>query len=215
MPTYSKNTIEIVSFPSGALGTNGYLVICKKTNKAALIDAPQDGFLKITRECEKRSCSLEKLILTHSHWDHIAEASLYKINTYCHPEDAYNLQKPGADNLRSWLAIDPVEPAGFLKEGDCFYIGESYWKVLHTPGHSPGGICLWCEDEKVLISGDTLFKGSLGRIDLPTSEPERMWPSLKKLSHLPPETQVFPGHGAPTSISAENWLSHAQQMFGD
>lgn len=214
MPSYSKNSFDIVCFPSGALGTNAYLIVCKKSNTAALIDAPQDSFLKISREVEKRQCKLEKLILTHSHWDHIAEASLFKLKTYIHPEDAYNLQNPGADKLRSWMAIEPVEPSGFLKEGDVLFIGESCWKVLHTPGHSHGGICLYCEAEQVLISGDTLFKGSMGRIDLPTSEPERMWVSLKKLSLLPNETHVFPGHGSTTTIGAENWMSVAEQMFG-
>ncbi|MCE5294384.1 MAG: MBL fold metallo-hydrolase [Chlamydiales bacterium] len=213
MPSYSKTNIDIVSFPSGALGTNAYLVICKKTNKAALIDAPEDSLLKITRECQKRACTLEKLILTHSHWDHIAEASLYKMPAYIHPEDAYNLKSPGSDKLKSWLSIEGVEPTGYLKEGDVVHIGDSSWEIIHTPGHSPGGICLYCEEEGVLISGDTLFKGSLGRIDLPTSEPERMWPSLKKLSFLPKETQVFPGHGAPTTIGAENWLANAEQIF--
>ncbi len=214
MPTYSKNNIDIICFPSGSLGTNAYLVVCKKTNIAALIDAPQDSFLKITRECQKRFCTLEKLILTHSHWDHIAEASLFKLKSYIHSEDAHNLKNPGADKLKSWISIEAVEPAGYLKEGDNFFIGESLWKVLHTPGHSPGGICLYCEAEGVLISGDTLFKGSLGRVDLPTSEPERMWTSLKKLSILPKETQVFPGHGSPTTIGDENWLAQAEQMFG-
>ena len=213
MPSYSKKNIDIVSFPSGALGTNAYLVICKKSNKAALIDAPEDSLIKITRECQKRSCTLEKLIFTHSHWDHIAEASLYKIPSYIHLEDANNLKNPGSDKLKSWLSIEGVEPTGYLKEGDIIHIGDSSWKIIHTPGHSPGGICLYCEEEQVLISGDTLFKGSLGRIDLPTSQPERMWPSLKKLSFLPKETQVFPGHGAPTTIGEENWLANAEQIF--
>ena len=115
--------------------------------------------------------------------------------------------------MRSWMAIDGVEPAGLLKEGDTFFIGESHWKVLHTPGHTPGGICLYCEDEQLLISGDTLFKGCMGRLDIPTGEPARMWASLKKLSTLPKETEVFPGHGWPTTIGQENWLANAEQIF--
>ncbi len=214
MPTYSKNNIDIVAFPSGSLGTNAYLVICKKTQKAALFDAPQDSHLKVLRECQKRACQLEKLILTHSHWDHIAEASLYSLPTYVHPEDAYNIKSPGSDNVRSWLEIEAVHPAGLLKDGDHFFIGDSSWKVIHTPGHTPGGVCFWCEDEKVLISGDTLFKGCMGRVDLPTSEPARMWASLKKLQMLPKQTEVFPGHGSPTTIGAESWLAHAEEMFG-
>ncbi len=214
MPTHSKNNIDIIYSPSGPLGTNAYLIVCKKTNKAALIDAPQDSFLKITRECEKRGCELEKLIFTHSHWDHIIDASLFKVPSYIHTEDAYNLKEPGSDGLSSLVAITPVTPSHLLKDGDVLFIGASKWKVIHTPGHSPGGICLLCEEENVLISGDTLFKGSLGRIDLPTSEPSRMWPSLKKLSLLAKETEVYPGHGLPTSIGAESWLKNAEEFFG-
>ncbi len=210
MPTYSKNTVDIVSFPSGPLGTNAYLVVFKKTNKAALIDAPQDSFLKINRECEKRGCELEKLIFTHSHWDHITEASLFTLKAYIHAEDAYNLKDPGSDGLRSYIPIQGIEPNQLLKDGDAVFIGDSCWKVIHTPGHSPGGICLFCEEEGVLISGDTLFKGSYGRVDLPTSEPERMWASLKKLSLLPKDVEVYPGHGAPTTIGREDWLKNAE-----
>jgi glyoxylase-like metal-dependent hydrolase (beta-lactamase superfamily II) len=215
MPSYTKNNIDIVSFPSGPLGTNAYLIVCKKTNKAALIDTPEGCHLKVIRECQKRECSLEGLIFTHSHWDHIIEASMFHLKAAIHSEDAYNLRSPGADGLRTYLQIEGVEPSRLLKEGDVVLIGESIWKVIHTPGHSPGGICLYCEDEQVLISGDTLFKGCMGRIDIPTAEPERMWNSLKKLSLLPKETQVFPGHGGPTTIGQESsWLSHAEQVFG-
>lgn len=206
MPTYNKKTLDIVCFPSGSIGTNTYLIVCKNTNKAAVVDAPEDSFLKISRECEKRSCQLEKLILTHSHWDHIAEASLFKLPTYINAEDAYNLQRPGADGLRTHLAIDPVEPRGYLKDGDIFFIGDSIWKVIHTPGHTPGGICLYSEAEGILLSGDTLFRGSYGRVDLPTSHPQRMEASLQKLGELPKETQVFPGHGSLTTIGQEHWL---------
>jgi len=214
MPTYSKEQIDLVAFPSGPLGTNAYLIVCKKTNKAALVDAPPESIIKVVRECEKRGATLDKFILTHSHWDHIAESSLVSLRPYVHTEDAYNLRAPGSDKVNTWMSIEPVEPLGLIKEGDIIHVGESSWKVIHTPGHTPGGICLYSAEEGMLISGDTLFRGSMGRLDIPTGEPERMWNSLKKLSTLPPETRVFPGHGGTTTIGQEGWLSHAEQYFG-
>ncbi len=214
MPTFSKENIDLVAFPSGPLGTNAYLIVCKKTNSAALVDAPPDSHLKIARECEKRGLKLETFILTHSHWDHIAEAYLVSKRPLIHQEDAYNLQAPGSDRVPTWMQIEPVEPLGFIKEGDTILVGESSWKVIHTPGHTPGGICLYSQAEEMLISGDTLFRGSMGRIDIPTAEPERMWQSLKKLSLLPQETRVFPGHGGPTTIGNEGWLANAKHYFG-
>jgi glyoxylase-like metal-dependent hydrolase (beta-lactamase superfamily II) len=82
-------------------------------------------------------------------------------------------------------------------------LGSHYFRVLHTPGHSPGGIALWCEELALAIVGDTLFAGSIGRIDFPTSDPEAMRASLGLLMQLPDETRVLPGHGPETTIGAE------------
>jgi glyoxylase-like metal-dependent hydrolase (beta-lactamase superfamily II) len=218
MPHYSLPNIELFCFPSGPLGTNCYLVICKKTKQAAVIDPASDSWLLVTRACEKSGATLTKVIITHSHWDHIADAAKFvkaqHIPVLIHEEDAPNLRNPGADGLSCWLSIEPVEPTAFLKEHGSLSVGDWQCRVIHTPGHSPGGICLYDQADKILISGDTLFKGSLGRLDLPTGEPERMWASLKKLALLDPDTQVFPGHGPPTTIGNESWLTRAEEIFG-
>ena len=116
--------------------------------------------------------------------------------------------------IPSWIKIEGITPAALLKDRDIVGIGEINWRVIHTPGHSPGSICFYCPDEELLISGDTLFKGTIGNLELPTGEPERMWPSLQKLSLLPPTVHVFPGHGGPTTIGAESWLKTAKEKFG-
>ncbi|MGH2611780.1 MAG: MBL fold metallo-hydrolase, partial [Rhabdochlamydiaceae bacterium] len=133
---------------------------------------------------------------------------------YIHPSDEENLKKPGSDKLPLFFSIDGVEADGFLKEGEIFRIGNLELKVIETPGHSPGGVCLWFPKEKVLFSGDTLFQGSMGRIDFPTSRPSQMWQSLKKLAKLPPETKVYPGHGPATTIAQEAWMTKAETIFG-
>lgn len=218
MPHYEFQNIDLACFPSGPLGTNCYLIICKKTKQAACIDPSQTSYLKVSKACEKHGAKLEKLILTHSHWDHIADASEFVKNCHCkvliHKEDATNLEHPGSDGLATWMSIEGVTPSEFLKEQDKVNVGDCTFEVIHTPGHSPGGICLFNRKDKIMLSGDTLFKGSIGRLDLPTGEPSRMWESLKKLAHLPADTQVFPGHGGPTTIGNESWLDRAEEVFG-
>lgn len=210
--------IDIVAFPSGPYATNSYLAICTETSQAALIDCAPQVLKKIAPYLESHNLKLTKIVLTHSHWDHIADAAeivkKYSIPLLVHEEDAYNILQPGSDGLPSVQQIQAVQPTQLLVDGSSFQIGNTHWKVIHTPGHSPGCICLFCEKEKVLFSGDTLFKSSIGNLSFPTSQPERMWPSLKKLSILPKETKVFPGHGPSTSIGDEKWLASAETIFG-
>ena len=152
------------------------------------------------------------ILLTHSHWDHMAEASILKekldIPLYVHSEDAQNLEVPGSDGLPLFYPIKAVKADHFLFDGEILFLGTLKIKVIHTPGHSPGGVCFYLENEAILISGDTLFQGTCGKVSFPTSNPSKMKHSLKKLSHLPPDTKVYPGHGPDTTIGAEEpWMS--------
>ena len=101
---------------------------------------------------------------------------------------------------------DAPHADSFLKEDQVVNAGNISLRVIHTPGHTPGGICLYSEAEKTLFSGDTLFLGTYGRVDLPHSSEKEMLKSLEKLLNLPPETTVFPGHGAATTIEVEKKL---------
>ncbi len=161
----------------------------------------------------------QKILLTHSHWDHIADAALlkahYQIPVLIHPDDAGNLERPGSDRLPCRLNIPGVSPDGWLEEGAEIPVGALTFKVIHTPGHTPGGVCLYCAAHRLLLSGDTLFKGSMGTLALPTAQPQLMWNSLKKLARLPPDTKAFPGHGPSTTIGAESWLDQAEKFFGN
>lgn len=204
--------------PSGPFATNAYIIGCPATHKAAIIDPGVDSFDAINELLEKQSFLPEKILLTHSHWDHIGDAAKckehFKIPISIHPEDLPNLEKPGSDHLPLMQPIPPAKADHLLSDGDTLSIGNTSWKVIHTPGHSPGGICFYNEENAILISGDTLFQGSIGNISFPTSNPDAMWKSLKKLSALPPETQVYPGHGPSTTLAEESWLPQAQQIFG-
>ncbi len=210
--------MKIHAFPSGPFETNAYVVACSETSKAAIIDPAPESTDAIVKYLTENQLSPEKILLTHSHWDHIADTAelkrRYHIPVYIHPQDTPNLEKPGTDGLPTFIAIEGVKPDALLNEGDTTTVGSLEFEVIHTPGHTPGGICFYCKKEGVLISGDTLFKGSIGNLSLPTSEPDVMWDSLDKLAKLPSETKVYPGHGSDTTIGSETWLPRAKEFFG-
>lgn len=211
--------MSVKIFPSGPLVTNAYVFFCPDTHHAAIIDAPPQSSEKIIEFCKNNNLTPKKILLTHSHWDHIAEISglkkHYKVPVLIHSFDAPNLENPGSDRLPLRINIEGVSPDVLIKEGDMIKIGNLTLKVIYTPGHSPGCVCFFCPENKVLFSGDTLFQGTIGNLSLPTCQPDLMWDSLKKLSELPPETIVYPGHGRSTTIGNESWLSNAEEIFGD
>jgi len=209
----------LYKFPSGPLGTNALLIGCNKTKKGAVVDPSLGSTAAILQKAEGDGLHIEKILLTHSHWDHFADAHEMKAKTgallYVHALDAKNVERPGSDGLPLLLSIPGVKPDHLLQEGDRVAVGELSFEVLHTPGHCPGCVCFYCREQKLLISGDTLFRGSMGSLSLPTAEPDKMWESLTKLSKLPPDTRVIPGHGGETTIGGESWLSRAKELFSD
>jgi hydroxyacylglutathione hydrolase len=158
------------------------------------------------------------ILLTHSHWDHTAEVSLLKeqlqVPIYIHKEDVKNLEEPGSDRLPLLYPIRAVKPDDYLYDGQILMVGELAIEVIHTPGHTPGGVCFYLKQQKALFSGDTLFKGTIGNLSFPTARPKLMWASLERLAKLPKDTKVYPGHGPATTIGAEEWLSNAEEYFG-
>jgi len=210
--------MRIQVFPSGPFATNAYVTSCDETNKALILDPAPDSAEKILSYLESHSLVPIAILLTHSHWDHTADVA--KLNEQLHlpilihEADSPNLEQPGADGLPVPFPIEGVKPTSFLKEGDVVSVGNLAFEVIHTPGHSPGGICLHEKEQGVLFSGDTLFQGSIGNTSFPTSDEESMWISLKKLERLPSATKVYPGHGPDTTIQQEHWLPNAKQIFG-
>jgi hydroxyacylglutathione hydrolase len=204
-------------FSSGPANTNAYLIGCSQTKQAAVIDVPFESTDWLLKRAEELSLKIEMILLTHSHWDHMAEVGLLKerlnIPVYLHREDADNLENPGSDKLPLFFPIQGVKAGGFLIEGQKLTLGDLDIEVIHTPGHTPGGVCFYLPKEKVLISGDTLFRGTIGNLNFPTSRPDLMWGSLKKLAALPADTKVYPGHGGSTTIGAEKWIAHAKERF--
>lgn len=208
----------IQPFPSGPFETNAYVVGCLASRKAAIIDPAPESSKKIITFLSKENLIPQMILLTHSHWDHIADASVLKqkfqIPLYVHPLDAGNVKEPGSDGLPLWIAIASETPDKMLSEEDIIRLGSLEFAVIHTPGHTPGGVCFYNASNGILFSGDTLFQGSIGNLSFPTASPEAMWKSLKKLAKLKPDTLVYPGHGPSTTIGKESWIVRAEQIFG-
>jgi glyoxylase-like metal-dependent hydrolase (beta-lactamase superfamily II) len=204
-------------FSSGPVETNSYLLACTETKRAVVVDVPFESADLLIACAEKHGVVIEKILLTHSHWDHTAEAALLKeklnVPLYVHQEDAGNVETPGSDRLPLPFPVRGVVADAFLTDGQEIHVGTLRIQVIHTPGHTPGGVCFYLPKEKVLISGDTLFRGTIGNLSFPTASPALMWNSLKKLAALPPEIKVYPGHGGSTTIQAEHWIAHAQERM--
>ena len=189
------------------LQTNTILIGCSRTKKAAVVDPALQSTATILKEAKNLDLTIEKILLTHSHWDHFADAFELQQHTsaplFVHALDAENVRSPGVDGLPLFIPIHPAAPEHFFTDGDLIAVGHLELRVIHTPGHSPGGVCFYLEKEHLLLSGDTLFQGGIGNLCLPTADEEEMWQSLQKLAMLPKDTRVIPGHGGETTIGKE------------
>jgi glyoxylase-like metal-dependent hydrolase (beta-lactamase superfamily II) len=196
------------TLPVGALGCNCSILGDPATLEAIVID-PGDDIDDIVAILRRHKLTVRIIVITHAHIDHIGGAHKLRALTaapvYMHPEDA-ELAKH-LDMQAAWLGMATPENPGIdtaAKEGDILRAGNIETHVLHTPGHTQGSISLYLPLENKLIAGDTLFKGSVGRTDLPGGNFEMISKSIRgKLYTLPDTTIVYPGHGGITSIAAE------------
>ena len=182
----------------GSMAVCCYIVSCENTKKAAIID-PGGSEDDILAEVAKQGLTVEYIIATHGHPDHVCgnkkiqDATGAKI--IMHEDDVEFFEEDEVKNYFSILGLEPSPPTDIkVKEGDEIKIGDVSLSVIHTPGHTPGGMCLLNGTD--LITGDTLFVGGLGRTDFPGGSHEDLIESIhKKLLILPEETVVWPGHG--------------------
>lgn len=188
--------------------TNCYIVFDEESKETMVID-PAGETEKITQMIEILKGNLKYIYLTHCHGDHIGGVQELKNKYNCkiliHREDSKGLNDPKI-NLVEYIGMNNIklDADSIVDDGDLIHLGNLELKVIHTPGHTKGGSSLYCEKEKLLFSGDTLFRGTWGRTDLPTSSIEDIMNSItKKLLKLPDETIVYPGHGKSTMIKDE------------
>ncbi|MCL6450915.1 MAG: MBL fold metallo-hydrolase [Acetobacteraceae bacterium] len=190
----------------GPFGANCYLLACPQTGEAALIDPGGDP-VAIMGLVARTGARVRFIINTHAHVDHVgANADVKRLtgaSILIHEADAPLLTNPVRNlSLLSPVTSRPASADRTLSDGEEIEVGTLRLKVLHTPGHTPGGICLHVGG--LLFSGDTLFAGSVGRTDFPGGSMERLLESIRvKLSPLDDATRVLPGHGPATTIGAE------------
>lgn len=198
------------SVPVGAYQENTYFLIDETTNEAVIFDpgAEEDLIFAIV---ERLNLKPKMILLTHGHFDHVGAVAPVK-NKYNIP---FYISKADADmrKVDSQLFGEIPTPDGYLNEGDKFTFGNGKEiKVITTPGHTPGGVCFLCED--ILITGDTLFNGSIGRTDFTGGDFNTLISSIKnKLLHLGDDVKAYSGHGAETTIGYEK--RHNPYILGD
>jgi hydroxyacylglutathione hydrolase len=194
-------------FTGGPVATNGYLVVDEPTRQAMVVDAPLGAARALLAWASEDQATIVLIVATHGHWDHIVDLAELHERTGApvavHSADRPKLEQPGSVLMPLPFTIRPVTPQRELQEGDVLELGTLRFDVLHTPGHSPGGICLYERRQGVLFAGDTLFAGSYGRTDLPDADETAMMASLRRLAALPPDVQVYSGHGEMTTIGRE------------
>ena len=196
--------IKIKTIPVGNLGTNCYIAYSGET--AVVIDPGADAE-KILREAGKLGVSVSYIFLTHAHFDHILAVNELKRSTGA----AVVVGKGEKERLSSaYLSglsmmgtgeLEPITADMEIADRDTLDVGDMHFEFLHTPGHTEGSHCIFCED--AMFSGDTLFAGTFGRCDLPGGDIADMFSSLKKLYLLPGDFKVYPGHGEITLLSEE------------
>jgi glyoxylase-like metal-dependent hydrolase (beta-lactamase superfamily II) len=201
--------VEALSRVIGVLATNVHILADERTREAIAIDTAIPCLEWISGELDARGWTLKLIVSTHGHWDHVGDNARVAAHTGAqiavHPLDADRLTDPKP--MWAPFEIPPSVPAVELAEGGEVRFGTVRLQVLHTPGHTEGSVCLLDHENGRLYSGDTLFAGSFGRVDLPGGSAAAMLASLDRLRRLDDGLAVLPGHGPSTSIGRERgWL---------
>lgn len=203
--------IAVARLVVSPLASNCYILTCRETGEVIVVDAGDDG-ATILREIDTLTGGARErvrlIVNTHGHFDHVAavadvRAVLGPLPVLMHPADIELVEGNGPDVLRMLgREYVPVLPDALLREGEEVRWGACALRVLETPGHSPGGICL--HGHGLLLSGDTLFRRGVGAWRFFKGDKQALFASLhEKVLTLPPETVVYPGHGEPTTIGEE------------
>ena len=212
--------LQIHSMTLGPAVTNTYLIANAESGDVAVIDPSWDGHL-ILEAAEQRDWRIANIWLTHAHFDHfggaaaVADGSSPPPPVALHPED-YRLWRAGGGAANFGLQIDPgPEPTIDFAHGQTIYLGDIEFSIRHAPGHSPGSVMFYCEQESLLFGGDVVFQGSIGRTDLPLADFDTLMDSIQnQVLSLPDDTRILPGHGPETTVGQERMSNPFLQGLG-
>ncbi|MDD6212412.1 MAG: MBL fold metallo-hydrolase [Clostridiales bacterium] len=192
----------------GAIGTNTYFLVNQETQEVILVD-PADNAEYIADQCKQREYKPAGILLTHGHFDHIYAVNDLKkawpeVKVYAFEGEKKLMADPWMNRSKVWAEPVSVEADVWLKDREKIQLAGFDIEVLHTPGHTSGSCCYYIEDEKTLMSGDTLFCESYGRTDLDTGSESAIFRSIQEcLLKLPDDVDVYPGHMDVTTIEHE------------
>ena len=207
---FSLCGVNVHVLPAGPIQTNAYLLTEPATGEAVLVDAPEGVWEKALAVLGAEGCRLTGLWLTHGHWDHTQGAAEVVRRTgakvHAHRADGPLIETPEVMKafLLPGLVVDPVGVDRWLADGDTLEaLGETV-SVRHVPGHCPGSLMFYFPGARAAFAGDALFRGSIGRTDLPGGDFGQLEDSIRsRIFSLPDATTVFPGHGEPTTVGEE------------
>lgn len=199
--------MHIETLPLGPVGTNCFIVGDETTRQAAVID-PGDAAPRVLEALRRLRLTAEAIVITHAHFDHVggvqgvAEATGAPVLIGEHELPVLRVAAERAMTLFGIQVPEPPEPDRLLKAGDVLVLAGASWRVVHTPGHSPGHICLL--GDGVAFVGDVVFQGSIGRTDLPGGDFDTLMRSIARhILTLPDETVLYNGHGPATTVGQE------------
>jgi glyoxylase-like metal-dependent hydrolase (beta-lactamase superfamily II) len=202
--------VQLDVIPAGLIQTNAYLLSAPERGEALLIDAPGEVWADVGPLLEERKCRLTELWITHGHWDHmqggaeVVRATGAKVRA--HEADRPLIETPEIMErfMRERLNLQGVKVDHWVSEGDGLEALGLRAEVRHVPGHCPGNVCFYFSTLAAVFVGDALFRGSIGRTDLPGGDQDLLLRSIReRIYTLPPGTRVLPGHGPATSVAEE------------
>jgi glyoxylase-like metal-dependent hydrolase (beta-lactamase superfamily II) len=199
--------MKILSNTGGVFATASYLVIDEASKEAVLFDAPNDTTAPLLKAAAEHGVTVTGLWLTHGHIDHIADHAVVtsrfpQARVLIHQLDERKLQNPNSMYPLPFKTASRNADA-YLTDGQILKIGPNEVQVIHTPGHSPGHVAFYLPSEQVVIGGDVILMGAVGRTDFPDCSFADLQTSLRRLMQLPGETQLLPGHGHPSLLRDE------------
>lgn len=205
----SASRLSVLSFTSGPLSTNTFLLRDAASNQAVVIDPTigADEAFDALRQWRSEGAQVTGIWNTHGHFDHVYDNARFQgefaVPIWGHPADAFFLEHLREQSL--WFGVPAPAIAPFDRDplAQPPTLGELRLEVLPTPGHSPGSVSFFFPDQSLCLSGDVLFQGSVGRTDLPGCSPQELAQSLRLLASLPPQTRILCGHGPETTIERE------------